>query len=153
MKLFKAAAALLLSLPMFAATITDIKFVGMVHISESIAKSMLKVEVGEELDVEKVDESIKSFFKQGYFTDIWADEENGVLTFHFVEKPIISKIKMSGWKESDKEIQESLLQIKKVGANLRSRARAEHKYRQDMMKGKTTNLGAVRPRAKKKKKK
>ena len=42
---------------------------------------------------------------------------------------------------------------KKVGANLRSRARAEHKYRQDMMKGKTTNLGAVRPRAKKKKKK
>ncbi len=113
MKLFKAATALLLSLPLFAATITDIKFVGMVHISESIAKSMLKVEVGEELDIEQVDESIKTFFKQGYFTDIWVDEENGVLTFHFVEKPIISKIKMSGWKESDKEIQESLLQIKK----------------------------------------
>ncbi len=113
MKLFKAVTALLLSLPLFAATITDIKFVGMVHISESIAKSMLKVEVGEELDIEQVDESIKTFFKQGYFTDIWVDEENGVLTFHFVEKPIISKIKMSGWKESDKEIQESLLQIKK----------------------------------------
>ena len=113
MKLFKAATALLLSLPLFAATITDIKFVGMVHISESIAKSMLKVEVGEELDIEQVDETIKTFFKQGYFTDIWVDEENGVLTFHFVEKPIISKIKMSGWKESDKEIQESLLQIKK----------------------------------------
>ena len=113
MKLFKAVSALLLSLPLFAATITEIKFVGTVHISESIAKSMLKVEVGEELDVEKVDETIKTFFKQGYFTDIWADEENGVLTFHFVEKPIISKITMSGWKESDKEIQDSLLQIKK----------------------------------------
>ncbi|MGB5964443.1 MAG: outer membrane protein assembly factor BamA [Sulfurimonadaceae bacterium] len=113
MKLFKAVSALLLSLPLFAATITEIKFVGMVHISESIAKSMLKIEVGEELDVEQVDETVKTFFKQGYFTDIWADEENGVLTFHFVEKPVISKIKMSGWKESDKEIQESLLQIKK----------------------------------------
>lgn len=113
MKLFQAASALLLSLPLFATTITDIKFVGMVHISESIAKSMLKVEVGDELDVENVDKSIKAFFDQGYFTDIWADEENGVLTFHFVEKPIISKIKMSGWKESDKEVQESLLQIKK----------------------------------------
>ena len=113
MKLFQAASALLLSLPLFATTITDIKFVGMVHISESIAKSMLKVEVGDELDVENVDESIKAFFDQGYFTDIWADEENGVLTFHFVEKPIISKIKMSGWKESDKDVQESLLQIKK----------------------------------------
>jgi len=113
MKLFQAASALLLSLPLFATTITDIKFVGMVHISESIAKSMLKVEVGDELDVENVDKSIKAFFDQGYFTDIWADEENGVLTFHFVEKPIISKIKMSGWKESDKDVQESLLQIKK----------------------------------------
>lgn len=113
MKLFQAASALLLSLPLFATTITEIKFVGMVHISESIAKSMLKVEVGDELDVENVDKSIKAFFDQGYFTDIWADEENGVLTFHFVEKPIISKIKMSGWKESDKEVQESLLQIKK----------------------------------------
>jgi len=113
MKLFKAASALLLSLPLFAAPVTEIKFVGMVHISESIAKSMLKLRVGDELELEQVDESIKTFFKQGYFTDIWADEENGVLTFHFVEKPIISKIKMSGWKESDKEIQESLLQIKK----------------------------------------
>ena len=113
MKLFQAASAFLLSLPLFATTITDIKFVGMVHISESIAKSMLKVEVGDELDVENVDKSIKAFFDQGYFTDIWADEENGVLTFHFVEKPIISKIKISCWKESDKDVQESLLQIKK----------------------------------------
>ncbi len=113
MKLFKAASALLLSLPLLATTVTDIKFVGTVHISESIAKSMLKIEVGDQLDVKKVDETIKTFFDQGYFTDIWADEENGVITFHFVEKPIISKIKMSGWKESDKEAQESLLQIKK----------------------------------------
>jgi len=113
MKFLKVAAALLISLPLFATTITDIKFVGMVHISESIAKSMLKVRVGEELDLKAIDESIKTFFKQGYFTDIWVDEKEGVVTFHFVEKPIISKIKMSGWKESDKDIQESLLQIKK----------------------------------------
>jgi len=113
MKLLKAASALLFSLPLLAATVTDIKFVGTVHISESIAKSMLKIEVGDELDAEKVDESIRTFFEQGYFSDIWADVENGVLTFHFVEKPVISKIKMTGWKESDKEVQESLLQIKK----------------------------------------
>ena len=113
MKFFKVALVLFLSLPLFATTITDIKFVGMVHISESIAKSMLKIRVGEELDPKLVDESIKTFFKQGYFTDIWVDEKAGVLTFHFVEKPIISKIKMTGWKESDKDVQESLLQIKK----------------------------------------
>ena len=113
MKFLKAAAALLLSVPLFATTVSDIKFVGMVHISESIAKSMLKINVGDPLDPKQVDETIKTFFKQGYFTDIWVDEKLGVLTFHFVEKPVISKIKMSGWKESDKDIQDSLLQIKK----------------------------------------
>jgi len=100
-------------MPLFATTVTEIKFVGMVHISESIAKNMVKLRVGDPLDEALIDESIKTFFKQGYFTDIWVDNAEGVLTFHFVEKPIISKIKMSGWKESDKEAQEALLQIKK----------------------------------------
>ena len=113
MKFLKAASALLLSVPLFATTVSDIKFVGMVHISKSIAKSMLKINVGDPLDLKQVDETVKTFFKQGYFTDIWVDEKDGVLTFHFVEKPVISKIKMSGWKESDKDVQESLLQIKK----------------------------------------
>ncbi len=85
----------------------------MVHISESIAKSMLSIREGEPLDLEAVDASVKKFYKQGYFTDIWVDEKDGVVIFHFVEKPIISKISMSGWKESDKDVQSSLLQIKK----------------------------------------
>jgi len=50
---------------------------------------------------------------------------------------------------------------KKVGANPRSRAKALHKWRQDMMKRKTTNIyknsldeaAAVRAKAKKKAKK
>ena len=113
MKFLQVASALLLTVPLFATTVSEIKFVGMVHISESIAKSMLKIREGDQLDLKQVDATIKTFFKQGYFTDIWVDEKEGVLTFHFVEKPIISKIKMSGWKESDKDIQESLLQIKK----------------------------------------
>ena len=113
MKFLKAASALLLSVPLFATTVSDIKFVGMVHISKSIAKSMLKINVGDPLDLKQVDETVKTFFKQGYFTDIWVDEKDGVLTFHFVEKPVISKIKMSGWKDSDKDAQSSLLQIKK----------------------------------------
>ena len=113
MKFLQVASALLLTIPLFATTITEIKFVGMVHISESIAKSMLKVREGDPLDPKAVDDTIKTFYKQGYFTDIWVDEKAGVLTFHFVEKPVISKIKMSGWKESDKDVQESLLQIKK----------------------------------------
>jgi len=76
MKLFKIAAALLLSLPLYAATITDIKFVGMVHISESIAKSMLQIDIGEAMDEEKINESVKLFFKQ--FATFESSEKNSL---------------------------------------------------------------------------
>ena len=85
----------------------------MVHLSESVAKRMLGFKEGDTLDKEAVDKAIKRFFKQGYFADIWVDNADGVITFHFKEKPIISKIEMKGYKENDDEAQEALLQIKK----------------------------------------
>ncbi len=96
-----------------AATVTSVKFDGLVHISETVAKRIMTIKVGEELDEQQVDESIKLFFKQGYFDDIWVDEDNATVTFHFIEKPIISKIEMKGYKENDEDAQKELLQIKK----------------------------------------
>jgi outer membrane protein insertion porin family len=104
---------ILLTTQLFATTITSIKFEGMVHLSESVAKRMLGFKEGDTLDEEAVDKAIKRFFKQGYFADIWVDNADGVITFHFKEKPIISKIEMKGYKENDDEAQEALLQIKK----------------------------------------
>ncbi len=50
---------------------------GLVHISEAVAKQLNPVKIGEPLDPITVDKTIKTFFEQGYFEDIWADEENG----------------------------------------------------------------------------
>lgn len=97
----------------FANTIKSIKYEGMVHMSESVALRMLKFEAGDTLSEEMLDESIKAYYKQGYFEDIWVDiDKEGVLTFHFKEKPHISKIELKGWKENDKEVRDSILQIK-----------------------------------------
>jgi len=90
-----------------------IHYEGMVHISEAVAKRLNAVKIGEPLDPAAVDKTIKTFFDQGYFEDIWADEENGIVTFHFKEKPIISKIELKGYKENDEEAKKSLLQIEK----------------------------------------
>ncbi len=103
----------LLTVPLFATTITAIKYEGLVHISDSVANQIIKMETGEQLSDEKIDIALKAFFKQGYFEDIWITEVKGVLTFHFTEKPIISKIEMKGWKEDEENIAEELLQIKK----------------------------------------
>jgi outer membrane protein insertion porin family len=113
MKLFLSALFLLLTTAIYAQTIKTIKFDGMVHISEPVALRMLPFEVGEEINKEMVDEAIKKYFKQGYFNDVWTEYEDGILTFYFKEKAIISQVALKGWKESDDEVKDSVIQIKK----------------------------------------
>lgn len=116
MRIFFAMLLLLLALNSHAYTIKAIKFDGMVQMSESVALRMLSFEAGSEVDDAMIDASIKTYFKQGYFQDIWTDiSKDGVLTFHFKEKPLISKIELKGWKENDSEAIDGVVQIK-VGA-------------------------------------
>ncbi len=113
MKIFLASILTLLSINAFAFTVKSIKYEGMIHMSEPVALRMLDFEVGNEVDEKTIDEAIKKYFKQGYFTDIWVENENGDVTFKFKEKPVISLIELKGWKESDEEIKKSVIQIKK----------------------------------------
>lgn len=113
MRIFLAALLTLLAINSFAQTIKSIKYDGMVQISESVALRMLKFEVGDDVSDKMIDESIKAYHKQGYFEDIWVDiDKDGAMTFHFKEKPLISKIELKGWKENDSEIIDSVIQIK-----------------------------------------
>jgi len=113
MKLFFLLALFLFTTNIFAQTLKSVKYDGMVHISESVALRMLPFEVGDDINVEKVDLAIKKYFKQGYFNDIWTEFSNGELTFYFKEKAIISKIELQGWKENDDDVKDSVIQIKK----------------------------------------
>jgi len=96
-----------------ATTIKDIRFDSLIHISPSIAKEMIGFSTGEELDIKKVDDSIKRLYNQGYFEDIWVEEQNGVITYHFSEKPLISKVIIEGLTESDTEKYYDALNLKK----------------------------------------
>jgi len=113
MKLFLSILLFLFSTAICAQTIKKIQYDGMVQISEPVALRMLPFEVGDELEKEKVNEAIKKYFKQGYFNDIWTEFNDGVLTFYFKEKAIISKVELEGWKENDEDIMDGVIQIKK----------------------------------------
>ncbi len=95
-----------------ATTIKAIKFDGLIHISKGIAKEMLGFRVGDELNINKIDKSIIKFFNQKYFKDIWVDENNGVLTYHFVEKPVIAQVEVVGY-ENKKDDIKKFLDVKK----------------------------------------
>lgn len=113
MRIFLAILLSLLAANSFAYTIKSIKYDGMVQISESVALRMLKFEIGDDVDDEMLDASIKAYHKQGYFEDIWVEiDKEGTLTYHFKEKPLISKIELKGWKENDSEAIDTIIQIK-----------------------------------------
>lgn len=113
MKIFFATLFTLLSIHLHALSIKSIEYNGLVHLSESVALRMLEFGVGEDVDPQTIDKAIKSYFAQGYFEDVYAKLEEEKLTFYFKQKPIITKVELKGWKESDEDIKESVVQIKK----------------------------------------
>jgi len=116
-----------------AQEIKSIKFDGLVHLSPDIAKEIIGMQTGEEIDIEKVDLAIKKLYAQKYFSDIWVTEERGVLTFHFKEKPVISQVEISGYGENKKD--EILSQIGLKKGDIYDEERIE--------KAKATLLGIV----------
>ncbi len=84
-----------------AQKITQIKFKGLAHLSPSVAKEIAGIRVGEQMDNEKIDDSIKNFFAQGYFKDVWVDRQGGVLIYNFDEKVAIANIDIQGFGSGD----------------------------------------------------
>ncbi|MDD5158210.1 outer membrane protein assembly factor BamA [Sulfurimonas sp.] len=115
MRFFLAMLFTLLTTSAFSHTIKSIKYDGMVNMSESVALRMLKFDVNDNISDEMIDASIRAYYAQGYFDDIWVELKDEQLIYHFKEKLHISKIELKGWKESDTEVKDSVIQIK-VGA-------------------------------------
>jgi outer membrane protein insertion porin family len=98
---------LVFSLPLLASLqaqqIKSIQFDGLVHISPEIAKEIIGIHAGDPINDTKIDSSIKKLYAQKYFEDIWVDENDGNLLYHVKEKPIISRVNLSGYSQDKTE--------------------------------------------------
>lgn len=77
--------------------IKEVRYVGLNYISPLIANEISQIHLNAPLDINRIDASIHNFYAQGYFKDIWVTEEEGILTYHFVEKPVIASLIISGY--------------------------------------------------------
>jgi len=84
-----------------AQKVTQIKFEGLAHLSPTTAKEIAGIRVGEEINAGKINDSIKNFFSQGYFKDVWVDQQGGVLIYHFEEKLAVANIEIKGYGSGD----------------------------------------------------
>jgi len=93
-----------LSSILLAQNITSIQYTGLLHLSEDMAGEISGIHVGDSFDIMKVDESIKKFYSQGYFSDIVVSTTpDGGLVYEFKEKSVISKLQMNGYSSDDEQ--------------------------------------------------
>lgn len=106
--------ALLLCNVAFSKEINQIRYEGLSSISSVLADEITGIKVGDTLSVEKVDKAVRNLYAQGYFEDIYADFERGVLSFYFKQKPKVASVEIKGYgSEQEKETLSSQLGIKK----------------------------------------
>ena len=74
---------------LLANQIQNVEFVGLKHISTITAKDISLLHKGDELNINKVNQTIKKFYKYGYFKDIKVEYDEGILKYEFIEKPSI----------------------------------------------------------------
>ena len=95
-------ASFLVGVNAWALKVKAIEFDGLVHISPEIAKEIIGIHQGQNVDDATINESIKKLYRQRYFEDIWVEEKNGKLIYHLKEKPIIAKVDLKGYGNDEK---------------------------------------------------
>ena len=86
---------------LLAQPITKIQFDGLAHLSSSTAMEIANIHIGENVDAIKINQSIRNFFAQGYFEDVWVDREGSTLIYHFKEKKAIANVSIKGYGSGD----------------------------------------------------
>ena len=95
-----------------AQQITSINFKGLVHLSPETAKEIMGLKVGDELNGDSTDRAMAKLFRQGYFDDIYIENEGGDVTVTVKEKPSIARIDIKGVVTNDKTAIDGLINIK-----------------------------------------
>ncbi|MBN2767571.1 MAG: outer membrane protein assembly factor BamA [Campylobacterales bacterium] len=86
----------------FAEQLRQIKFEGLNTLSDKTATDISGLKIGENITNDKITESIKNFYEQGYFKDVWVEKpSSGILVFHFDEKLAISNVEINGYGSGD----------------------------------------------------
>lgn len=104
---------LLVASASFSLPIKSLSFDGLLYLSPETAQEMMGIKVGDEIDINVVDNAIKTLFLQQYFEDIWIEDNDGNLIVHVKEKPTIAKVDFEGVGDTDKTTIESFLNLKK----------------------------------------
>ncbi len=96
-----------------AMQIKSIEFKGLIHLSPEMAKEISGLQTGQEFSFAQGDRAVKKLFAQGYFQDVWIEEDNGNIIVNVKEKPTIAVVDIVGVGDDDEKNIKSILSLNK----------------------------------------
>ncbi|MEM7194406.1 MAG: outer membrane protein assembly factor BamA [Pseudomonadota bacterium] len=83
--------------------ISDIRVEGLERLDEGTVFNYLPLKVGDEMNDEEAQISIKELFRTGFFRDVKLEQDGGTLVVQIQERPSIAKLTIKGNKELETE--------------------------------------------------
>lgn len=108
-----------------AVTIRKIAVYGNKRVEVETVLSYLQFVSGDQYDLYKVDNSLKSLFATGLFADVNISRKGGVVTVRVVENPIINKVVFEGNNEVDDATLASEVQLKPRAVYTKARVQSD----------------------------
>lgn len=92
--------------------VEDVRVEGSQNIELGTIFNYLPIKVGDNVDDEAIDQSIKALFATGFFRDVEIRRDKNILIVVVSERPAIATVEFSGNKDiKDEKIQEALIQV------------------------------------------
>ncbi|HRK18262.1 MAG TPA: outer membrane protein assembly factor BamA [Hyphomicrobiaceae bacterium] len=108
-----------------AAVIRDIRVEGNRRMEAETIRTYLRLNVGDRYDAGRADDSIRSLFSTGLFSDVRITPNGSTLVVSVVENPIIAQVAFEGNSEVDKATLEAEVQLKPRAVFTRAKAQAD----------------------------
>jgi outer membrane protein insertion porin family len=129
-----------------SAVIRDIRVVGNRRVEPETVRTYLRLNVGDAYDPGKVDQSIRSLFSTGLFSDVRIDREGSTLVITVVENPVVNQVAFEGNREVDKATLTNEVQLKPRSVFTRAKAQADVQRILDVYRRQGRYAASVEPK-------
>lgn len=89
--------------PALAATVDEIRIEGNERIEPAAVETYLGIRRGADVGRDMLDTALKKLYDTGFFSDVWLDMNNGLLTVYVSENPSVNEVIFEGNLQIDKE--------------------------------------------------
>ena len=101
--------------------ISNIKIEGNQRVEIDTIYSYLNISIGEQFDIDKLNNSLKNLYSTGFFSDVNINRDGNVVIVQVLENPIINRVVFEGNKEIEDDVLASEVSLKSRNLFTRSK--------------------------------